>query len=271
MATATRTRAEQHRICNLLPTSDERTRTDWGFTDAVEAGVLEATVTVPSNIDLRRPWWRIGDQGRTGSCVGWATTDGVARGVFVAAGELAPDIRLSPRFTWMASKETDAINARPQTMIEGAGTTLKAAVDILRNYGAVPESLLPFDVDTTMYLGNENAFYAAAATHRIASYFNLQRNFANWRTWLAQHGPILVGLNVDAAWDNAASTGGKLDTYEPGTVRGGHAVAVVGYTDDERFILRNSWGTAWGDDGFAYASEQYIRSGFYNESYGVTI
>ena len=49
------------------------------------------------------------------------------------------------------------------------------------------------------------------------------------------------------------------------------AFACVGYTADRRFIIRNSWGTAWGDKGFAYASEAYINAGFFNESYGVTL
>jgi C1A family cysteine protease len=191
--------------------------------------------------------------------------------MFVTASRLPQATKLSPRFTWMACKETDVFTSLPETMIEGAGTTLKAAVDILRKYGAVPETLLPFKINTTMYTGNENTFFATAATHRVASYFNLRRNFANWRAWLAQHGPILVGLNVDATWDEATATKGKLDTFQPDTVRGGHAVAVVGYTRDKRFIIRNSWGTGWGDKGFAYANEAYISAGFYDESYGVTL
>jgi hypothetical protein len=141
----------------------------------------------------------------------------------------------------------------------------------LRNYGAVPETLLPFQISTAMYAGDEKAFFATAATRKIAAYFNLQRNFSSWRTWLATHGPILVGLNVDHTWDNANATGGNLDVFMPATVRGGHAVAVVGYRTDGRFIIRNSWGTGWGDKGFAYASETYINGAFYDESYGVTL
>jgi C1A family cysteine protease len=87
---------------------------------------------------------------------------------------------------------------------------------------------------------------------------------------MANNGPILAGLNVDATWDNAASSQGKLDTFQPATIRGGHAVCVVGYTSD-RFIIRNSWGNTWGDKGFGYASAAYINDGFFAESYGATL
>ncbi len=266
---AAKTRKELDRICNLEPSHD--TQKDWHFEDAVASQALGAPAALPANVDLRAAWWKIGDQENTGSCVGWASTDSVARYHFVKAGKLAQKDMVSPRFTWMASKETDTFVARPETFIEGSGTTLKAAVDILRKYGAVPESLLPFHIKTNLYLGDENTFYATAATRRIASYFNLLKNLPNWRTWLAGHGPLLVGLNIDATWDNATATQGKLDDFQASTVRGGHAVAIVGYRTDGRFIVRNSWGTAWGDKGFAYASEAYINAAFFDESYGVTL
>ncbi len=261
---------EAHRICNLVPSRN--TENDWRFEHATAANAIAAPpAALPASIDLRAAWWDIGNQESTGSCVGWGSTDGVARYHFVKAGRLAQNAKLSPRYTWMASKETDALTSRPETFIERAGTTLKAAMDILRKYGAVPESLLPFHIATNLYLGNENTFFATAATRRIAAYFNLLKNLANWRAWLAAHGPILAGLGVDATWDNATATQGKLDTFQPNTVRGGHAIAVVGYTADHRFIIRNSWGTSWGDQGFAYASEAYINAGFFDESYGVAL
>ena len=55
-------------------------------------------------VDLRAAWWGVGDQLSTGSCVGWGSTDGVARYQFVKAGRLAQNAKLSPRYTWMASK-----------------------------------------------------------------------------------------------------------------------------------------------------------------------
>ena len=53
------------------------------------------------------------------------------------------------------------------------------------------------------------------------------------------------------------------------TRRGGHAVSIVGYTQD-RFIVRNSWGTSWGDKGFGYASLAYAQDAF-TEAYGISV
>lgn len=257
------------RICNVVPS--QGTERDWSFQDALASGALSAVTAPPASVDLRAAWWTINDQEDTGSCVGWATGDGVVRFHMVGAGHLAQNQLLSPRFLWMASKETDEFIARPQTFIEQAGTSLKAALDIARKYGCVPMDLLPFHINTKMHTGPENSFYAAAAQRKIASYFNLHRDLNQWKAWLASNGPILAALSVDRSWDNATATGGNIDVFDPTTVRGGHAIAVVGYTSSNRFIVRNSWGTGWGDKGFGYVTPAYIASGFFDEAYGITL
>jgi C1A family cysteine protease len=257
------------RICNLVPSKS--TGTDWHFEDAVATGALGAVAALPRSVDHRASWWAIDDQEDTGSCVGWATAEGVVRYHMTKAGKMKRTEQLSPRFVWMSSKETDEYTARPESFLEEAGTSLKGAMDIVCKYGAVKMSLLPFHVATKMFTGSENTFYAAAAQMKVASYFNLEKDLSKWKSWLAATGPILAGLSVDATWDNATATQGNLDVYQSGTARGGHAIAVVGYTAAGRFIIRNSWGTAWGDKGFAYASPEYIAAGFFDESYGVTL
>lgn len=253
------------RILNCIPSRDiDR---DWRFEHAIDAGVLEAVAALPPSKDLREAWWKIGDQGSTGSCVGWATADSVVRWHFVKAGRLAQDQRLAVRFIWMASKETDEFTTQPTTFIETDGTSLKAALDVVRKFGCVLDPVLPFGTGK-LYPGDAKTFYALAAQLKIASYFNLGTNLANWRAWLATKGPILTRLGVDATWDNATATGGNLDTYQPGTVRGGHAIAIVGDTPD-RFLVRNSWGSGWGDQGFGYASQAYVQAAF-AEAYGVS-
>lgn len=261
--------AQTRRICNVVPSRN--TENDWKFEDAMKSGMLGAVSAPPTSKDLRATWWKVGDQGSTGSCVGWGSADGVMRYHLVKAGKLGQNELLSPRFIWMASKETDEFSTRPETFIEEAGTSLKAALDICRKYGVVLNSMLPFDLQTKMYVGSENTFFASAAMRKCASYVNMAKNFSQWRTWLASNGPVLVALNVDASWDQAAQTHGNIDNFQPTTVRGGHCVCLVGYKTDGRFIVRNSWGKTWGDQGFGYASEAYITAAFFNESYGVSL
>ena len=256
-------------ICNVVPSKN--TDGDWELSDSLAAGSIAAPVALPAAVDLRAPWWTINNQENTGSCVGWATADGVSRWHMVKAGKITQAQLLSPRYIWMASKETDTITTRPESFIEGAGTTLKAAVDVARKYGLALMDDLPFQIQTKMYTGNENAFYASCAQRKVAAYFNLHKDLASWKTWLAGTGPILAAFNVDSSWDNAAANNGNIDTFHPDTVRGGHAICIVGYRADGRFIVRNSWGTSWGVNGFGYLHPDYITAAFYNESNGVTL
>jgi Papain family cysteine protease len=223
---------------------------------------------VPATKDLRADWWKIGDQGSTGSCVGWASADSVARWHLVRVGRIARTDFLSPRFVWMAAKETDQFTTRPTTFVEEEGTSLKAALDIARKYGLIRDALLPFATGK-LYGGSAKTLYAIAAQLKILAYFNLGTNLTAWRTWLATKGPILTRLDVDDTWQNATATKGVLEEYKPDTAMGGHAVAFVGYRPG-RFIVRNSWGTGWGDRGFGYPSLAYAQEAF-TEAYGVEV
>jgi hypothetical protein len=253
------------RILNCLPSREPER--DWPMASAAQAGLLGAPA-IPKSKDLRESWWEIGNQEDTGSCVGWAAADAVVRWHLVKANRLSTKELLSVRYVWMAAKETDAFTSQPTTFIESDGTSLKAALDIARKFGVVLDSVVPF-ASGRLYPGLASTFYALAAQRRIASYFNLGKSPANWRQWIAGNGPILTRLDVDDAWEQAAETGGKLDTYQKPPMPRGHAVALVGYTPDH-FIVRNSWGTDWGDKGYAYASNAYARAAF-TEAYGVVL
>ena len=48
-----------------------------------------------------------------------------------------------------------------------------------------------------------------------------------------------------------------------------HAALLIGY-NEEGFILRNSWGTSWGKDGYASLSNNYAFQAL-DEAYGVVM
>lgn len=258
------------------------TETDWSFGDAVAAqseaqsiptmppGLFGADLSKlpPARTDLRRDWWTIRDQGKNGACVGFATADGVLRRQYTKKGLMKKTERPSPRFIWMANKETDDLTRYPTTFIEPAGTSTKLALGIAQKFGCVPERMLPMSGSLSKL--RAAVFFSIAAQFRITAYYNLDKNLDHWRSWIARVGPVLTRLEVDTTWKGATATSGKLATYgENGRKFGGHAVCLVGYTT-KHFIVRNSWGTSWGDEGFAYASNEYAAKAF-TEAYGAVV
>ena len=252
-------------ILNCVPSVE--TENDWTFEDAVHADLVSPTARIPPSVDLRDDWWNIRNQESTGACVGFATADGILRFLYVKSNLIQKTDHPSPRFIWMANKETDEITSYPTTFIETAGTQTKLALRVARNYGCVLEQDLPMEGSLSPL--KAAVFYTKAAKLRISSYHNLGTDQDSWRRWIALQGPILTRLGVDRTWDLASQTNGHLATYQPDTVRGGHAVCLVGYTD-EYFIVRNSWGEDWGENGFAYAHNDYAKEAF-TEAYGAVL
>ena len=92
---------------------------------------------------------------------------------------------------------------------------------------------------------------------------------------------VPIAIPVYASWMDSPVVRkyGNITVPIPGEVPEptGHAVALVGYADNADFagggyfIVRNSWGTSWGVNGFGYLHPDYITAAFYDESYGVTL
>ena len=266
----------------LLNCEESRGReTDWTITDAVTAQSVASNLAYsplpksgkdlseppPTTCDLRRPWWKIRNQDKSGACVGFATADGVLRWLYVKCKLLQKTDLPSPRFIWMANKETDDITRYPTTFLEPAGTSTKHALRIAQKYGCVPEHMLP--MNGALSVLPANVFYSIAAQFRISAYYGLGTELNEWRMWIARVGPILTRLAVDETWKRACQTNGRLEEYNSTTIFGGHAVCLVGYTATH-FIVRNSWGVNWGDQGFAYASNAYAAEAF-TEAYGAVL
>lgn len=249
---------------------------DWILGDAVAAEFLPAMGgdgSIPDEYDLHEEWWTIRDQGRTGACVGFATADGILRWHYTKQGMINEGEEVSPRFIWMATKETDDFTRFPTSFLDSAGTSTKLALKVARKYGCVLEKSLPMKGELSSL--SPQAFFSISSQYRINAYYNLLNEhgdpIANIKHWIAKNGPVLTRLDVDEAFKYAQRSNGHLVEYDAdeGRRNGGHAVCLVGYTSDY-FVVRNSWGSNWGVAGFAYAHNDYFKAAF-TEAYGVVL
>jgi C1A family cysteine protease len=259
------------RILNIIPSKKQEK--DWVLAHAFSSKAIVEKKKLPTSVDLRASWWKVANQGETGSCVGWSSTDGVLRWHFVKQKAIQPNEQLSVRFVWMSAKETDEITDRPTTFIDDSGTSLKAALDVIRKYGCVTAKELPFNANA-YYKGTEDELYAAATRFKLKAYYNLFKGATSkaeaLRKWFASGGgPVLSSINVDKSFYYPEKTKHILEKFIPAKKESGHAICLVGY-NEKGIIIRNSWGTIWGDKGFAYATDDYVHAAF-EEAYGVSV
>ncbi|MBV6644985.1 MAG: C1 family peptidase [Cyclobacteriaceae bacterium] len=258
----------KHLNCETSPDQQE----DWTYQKAIEEELIEVSVNIPAQKDLRegRDWWGIQDQKRTGACVGFACADGIMRWHLVEKNLIGIDDLISARFIWMASKEMDTLIRHPTTFIEKAGTHIKTALRVVLKYGCVLDKNLGMWKHKT-YEGSVEGFYSRAKMYRINAFFSIPKEISALKHWLAVQGPILTRLNIDENWVNAHLNEGKMEEFHEDSIKGGHAVAIVGY-DEDHFIVKNSWGDDWGDKGFGYVSNEYLMAKeSFTEFYGVII
>ncbi|MEP3329690.1 C1 family peptidase [Sedimentitalea sp.] len=258
-------------VLNCLPSKD--TGDDWTTDDAMSAEFLCCDGDPPPEIDLRRDWWPVGDQKKSGACVGFAAADGLLRWHYVQEGMISEDEKVSPRFIWMATKEIDEFTHYPTSFLDSAGTSTKTALKVAQKYGCVLETMLGMDGKLSGM--GTRAFFSIASQYRINAFYNLCKTpgsaVERIKHWLSEQDPVLTRLDVDEAFKYAQRTEGHLVDYNPEEAadNGGHAVSIVGFKDDY-LIIRNSWGDNWGDKGFAYAHREYFDAAF-TEAYGAVL
>lgn len=68
------------------------------------------------------------------------------------------------------------------------------------------------------------------------------------KAYLAEHGPVSIGVSTSGGFQHYA--GGIISNCGDGMVD--HAVLLVGFTE-EYWIIKNSWNTNWGEDGYMRA------------------
>ncbi len=87
-----------------------------------------------------------------------------------------------------------------------------------------------------------------SSTYKILNYGSVAATASAIKDALVNYGPLVTTFSV---YSDFFSYNGGIYKYTTGTYQGGHAVLIVGYDDvNQCFLVKNSWGTGWGEAGF---------------------
>lgn len=167
-------------------------------------------------------------------------------------------------------------NLMKQTGDEGA--YLRSTMQALVLFGCPPENYWEYDV--TKYDDEPPAFtYSFAKEFQTLNYIHLDKPpiqssdlLYKVKLFLKFNLPMMFGFTVYRS-SYPENLGEIPYPSSTDSVTGGHAVIAMGYDDNKTINhpdgsqtkgaikIRNSWGTAWGENGYGWLPYKYIESG----------
>jgi len=208
---------------------------------------------LPPSVDLRSECPPVYDQGQLGCCTG----NGIAGAIEFdqrkqGANEFAP----SRLFIYYNERVMEG------TVSQDAGAQIRDGIKSVAKVGAPPESDWPYDIAKFAQRPPKKA-YSDAKQDLASSYSRVAQDLTQMRGCLATGYPFVFGFTVYQSFESqtVAQTGIVPMPSSGEAVMGGHCVVAVGYDDTKRgFIVRNSWGTGWGLNGYCLMPYEYLIS-----------
>ena len=216
---------------------------------------------LPPSVDLRPAFPAPYDQGQLGSC----TANAIAGAIeFLQGKEKQPESVPSRLFIYYNERAIEG------TVSEDSGAQIRDGVKSVATLGACAETLWPYDV-SQFTVKPSDACYADALGHKVAQYLRLAQTVTDMQACLAAGYPFVFGFTVYASFESdlVAATGVVPMPATGEAMLGGHAVLAVGYDQAaQRFLVRNSWGATWGQQGyftipFDYLADPQLASDFW--------
>ncbi len=208
--------------------------------------------TLPPRVDLSDGCPPVYDQGELGSCTAQA----------IAAALQFDQIRQAQSDVFTPSRLFIYYNERAieGTIEEDAGAMLRDGIKSVVRHGAPHEPLWPYVVARFTRTPGA-AVYRDAAEHQALLYERVVQSERELKGCLASGFPFVFGFSVYESFERArVERTGAVPMPAPGeSVVGGHAMLAVGYDDTaRRFVVRNSWGDAWGRRGYGTMPYAYL-------------
>jgi len=207
-------------------------------------------VKLPPRIDYSKKMTPVSDQGDEGTCVGFATVDGMKE--YQEKTEWKKTVQLSVRYVYSNAQKIDGYPDDEE------GTDIRSAMKVLNKNGVPPQSCWPYkphQQDKACPNADE-----LAKPYRTEKYVTLKTD-AEMKESLVVNGPFVAGVEVYYdAWGTAEKTGIVKMPGKNDVLAGGHAICIVGYDDKKKlWKFKNSWGKSWGAKGFGFLPYEYMK------------
>jgi C1A family cysteine protease len=208
---------------------------------------------LPTKVDLRSKCPRIYDQGQLGSC----TANAIAGAYeFDQVQERQKDFMPSRLFIYFNERTMEG------TVDVDAGAMIRDGIKSVAKLGVCTEDSWPYDIAAFRDRPGA-ACYKDALKHQAIVYRSVSQQLNQMQACLATGTPIVFGFSVYESFESEqVARTGVLEMPAPREKQvGGHAVVAVGYDNpSQRFIVRNSWGTSWGQKGYYTMPYGYVAN-----------
>lgn len=204
-----------------------------------------------SRVDLREYASRVEDQLDLGSCTGAAVIG--AYELLVKKDHPSEFVDLSSLFVYYNARVIEGYVG------EDVGAYIRSAIKATYKYGVCAEQLWPYKIADFAAVPPV-ACYVDAAGRKIKNYRRLAA-VNDILDALTTGRPVVIGVTLYGQFDELSSTNTILTSPAVGQEPiGGHAVCLVGYDLDRKLMLvRNSFGTDWGQDGYFWMTFDYVE------------
>jgi C1A family cysteine protease len=219
--------------------------------DLMYAAPPEVATQLPTQVDLRDKCPEVYDQGQLGSCT--ANSIGAAL-EFDQIKQGEQSFTPSRLFIYYNERVIEG------TVSSDSGAQIRDGVKSVNQLGAPPESDWAYDISKFADKPPQPAF-DDAAKHKSILYQRVTQTLPQLKGCLAAGYPFVFGFTVYESFESQqVASSGEAPMPKAGEKQlGGHAVLAVGYDEDQqRFIVRNSWGPGWGMKGYFTLPYPYL-------------
>ncbi len=244
------------------------------------AGRRKKKVNPPAALDLREWASPVEDQGRLGSCTAHA---GAGIIEYYERKSFGRHIEASRLFLYKVTRNL-------MKMKGDTGAYLRSTMGAMILFGVPPEAYWPYTDAEKEFDREPPAFcYAFAQNYQTIKYYRhdppgtpAAEVLARLKSSLSSGHPAMFGFTVYNSIEQAAGTGLVPFPSERERIEGGHAVVSMGYDDSlairnnfggketrGALLIRNSWGSSWGEKGYGWLPYAYVLEGLAEDFWSI--